>query len=82
MNFEGKADKGTVVRTIALIITWVNMGLANYDLQPIPVVDDSTIAMILAGAVTVWTWFKNNYLTATGKKQKSELKKKGLTKAK
>ncbi|WP_343273433.1 phage holin [Lentibacillus songyuanensis] len=79
---ENKPDKGTWVRTVTLIITWVNMVLVKYDLQPIPVVDDETISIILAGVTTMWAWFKNNYLTLTGRKQKAELKRKGLTKAK
>lgn len=73
-------DKGTVIRTIALVITWVNMILANHGFETIPAVSDETIATILAGIVTVWSWFKNNYVTYRGLKQKEELQKKGLAK--
>lgn len=79
---EEKVDKGTIVRTIALVITWVNMLLSKYGLEPIPVVGEDVIAEALAGAATIWAWFYNNYVTATGKQQKHELKKAGLTKAK
>ncbi|MEK4305841.1 phage holin [Oceanobacillus sp. FSL K6-0251] len=73
-------DKGTIIRTVALVIAWANMALTNYGLQPIPVVSEDFIAMILAGAVTVWTWFKNNYITWKGKQQKEVLQKNYLTK--
>jgi len=73
-------DKGTIVRTAALVIVWINMLLSNYGLQPIPVVSEDIIAEVLAGAVTVWTWFKNNYVTWKGKQQKEVLQKNYLTK--
>lgn len=73
-------DNGTLIRTIALAITWFNVLLANKGLQPIPVLDDEAIASALAFIVSVWTWFKNNYVFATGKKQKEVLDRNGLTK--
>ncbi|WP_019377657.1 phage holin [Virgibacillus halodenitrificans] len=72
-------DKGTVVRTVALGIAWLNALLVQYGLQPIPVLDEESIAYGLAFLASVWTWFRNNYITATGKKQKEELQKKNLT---
>ena len=71
---------GTLVRTVALIITWVNMALANYGLELLPVLSEETIALILAGIATAVAWFKNNYVTLKGKKQKRVLKREGLTK--
>ncbi|WP_121614807.1 phage holin [Virgibacillus halodenitrificans] len=71
-------DKGTVIRTIALGIAWLNALLVQYGLQPIPVLDEESIAYGLAFLTSVWTWFRNNYITATGKKQKEELQKKNL----
>ncbi|MCT1901877.1 phage holin [Oceanobacillus sojae] len=73
-------DRGTVIRTIALVIVWINMVLTNYGLQPIPVVSEDIIAEILAGVVTVWTWFKNNYVTVKGKQQKQVLQQNQLIK--
>ncbi|MFD2657688.1 phage holin [Gracilibacillus thailandensis] len=73
-------DKGTLVRTIALAITWINVVLANNGLQPIPVGDDETIAYVLAGIASGVAWFKNNYLTLRGRKQKEVLDRNGLTK--
>lgn len=56
------------------------MVLTNYGLQPIPVVSEDVIAEILAGVVSVWTWFKNNYVTVKGKQQKQVLQQNQLIK--
>lgn len=73
-------DKGTLVRTVALAIVWVNAILANYELQPIPVLEEEAIALGLAFITSIWTWFRNNYITLKGKKQRRVLKERGLTK--
>lgn len=71
-------DKGTVVRTVIFAITWLNLFLASKGLQPIPVLDEATVALGLTLIASVWAWFKNNYVTIKGQAQKEELKKKGL----
>ncbi|PWU68326.1 phage holin [Gracilibacillus dipsosauri] len=71
-------DKGTIVRTILLAITWINMILANYGLNEIPVISEDVISLVLAGIATVWAWFKNNYLLLKGRKQKVALEREGL----
>lgn len=73
-------DTMTKVRTIALVITWVNMILSHYGLKPIPIVSDEDISLVLAGISTVFAWFYNNYVTAKGKQQKEVLKINKLTK--
>ena len=81
-----KMDTGTKVRTIIFLVAWVNQLLAFFNLEPIPV-DESTVqqvydavSVLVTIAVTIWTSFKNNYLTLKGKKQREVLKKNGLTK--
>lgn len=71
-------DKGTIVRTIILVIAWINAFLSSNGYEVIPVVGEDQVALGLAAVVSVWTWFKNNYITAKGKRQKEELEKKGL----
>ncbi|MCB5236694.1 phage holin [Niallia alba] len=73
-------DKGTVIRTIALLVTWVNLILVKYELQPISVLDDEDISMGITLIISVWAWFKNNYVTAKGKKQKKLLIEHNLVK--
>ena len=73
-------DSGTIVRTIALAFAWINMLLTHNGLQPLPLVDHENIAIGLAGIVSAWTWFKNNYITLKGRQQKELLKKNKLIK--
>lgn len=73
-------DKWTVVRTVSLIITWLNVWLDHLGLVSIPVVSEETIALGLTTIVSVWTWFKNNYITLKGRQQKEILERRGLTK--
>ncbi|SHH91753.1 phage holin [Virgibacillus chiguensis] len=73
-------DKGTVVRTIALAIVWINAVLVNYNLQPIPLLEEEVIAYGVTFIVSVWTWFKNNYITLRGRQQKEVLQRSNLTK--
>ncbi|WP_235819837.1 phage holin [Alkalihalobacillus trypoxylicola] len=42
--------------------------------------DEESVAYGLAFIVSVWTWFKNNYVTAKGRQQKEVLVEQGLTK--
>lgn len=71
-------NKGTIIRTIALFITWANVALEQAGLHAIPVLSDEEIALGITFVVSVWAWFKNNYLTAKGKKQREYLENKGL----
>ncbi|MFS0561113.1 phage holin [Terribacillus sp. 179-K 1B1 HS] len=78
-------DHGTIIRTAVLIIALINQFLIAYDLTPIPGTEDtwgkvlsSTFTIVAAGV----TWFKNNYITAKGQKQKEVLQKEGLIKTK
>lgn len=75
-------DKGTLIRTIILIIVWINVVLEQNGLQPIPVLNEEAVALGLTAIVSVWVWFKNNYITAKGQKQKEVLQDAGLTKDK
>lgn len=78
-------DKGTVIRTIILIIALVNQFLVSFGLYEIPGTEQDQTAVV-SGVFTFVAasiaWFKNNYVTAVGKKQKEVLKKEGLTKTK
>lgn len=83
-------DKGTVIRTVLLVLALVNQILAISGVKPLPLSEDDvnqfinmayeivtygfTLAMVVVG------WFKNNYVTEKGKQQKEVLKQKNLTK--
>ena len=76
-------DMGTVIRTIVLAIALLNQFLVGFGLYEIPGTEEeqtvvlSSVFTFIAAAIA---WFKNNYLTAKGKKQKEVLKDNGLFK--
>ncbi len=69
-------DKGTLIRTIVLFIALVNQFLVSFGLYEIPGTEEEQTAFIsavftaIAGTIA---WFKNNYVTSRGKKQKDLL---------
>lgn len=71
-------DKGTLIRTIILALTWGNVWLTQNGYETIPVAGEEQVALGLATLASVQSWFFNNYITHKGKRQKEELKKKGL----
>jgi len=76
-------DRGTLIRTIVLAIALINQFLIAAGLNPVPGTEDiwgEVIATIFTVVAATVAWFKNNYITARGKKQKEVLKEKGLTK--
>ena len=78
-------DKGTIIRTAVLVIALVNQFLIAAGLNPIPgseAVWGEIIATTFTIVAAVTAWFKNNYITVKGKKQKKVLKDRKLTKAK
>ncbi|MFP3419057.1 phage holin [Bacillus sp. SIMBA_154] len=83
-------DKGTVVRTVLLFIALINQGLIMFGKPVLPISEDQVntltetlylaFSMVFTLVTTLVAWYKNNYVTDIGKKQKEVLKQKGLTK--
>ncbi|MEK5108227.1 phage holin [Cytobacillus sp. FSL K6-0129] len=76
-------DKGTVIRTAVLLVAIVNQFLVATGLNPIPGSEQlwgEVLSTAFIGVAATWAWFKNNYVTAKGKRQRAALKMKGLTK--
>jgi SPP1 family holin len=67
-----KTDVGSIVRTIVFILAWVNQFLATKNISPIPV-DEVTISSIITGAVSLWTWWKNNNFSRAAQKGQQKL---------
>ncbi|MCG2339298.1 phage holin [Staphylococcus epidermidis] len=67
-----KTDVGSIVRTIVFILAWVNQFLATKNISPIPV-DEVTISSIITGAVSLWTWWKNNNFSYAAQKGQQKL---------
>ncbi|WP_413466076.1 phage holin [Niallia circulans] len=69
-------DRGTIIRTIVLFIALLNQFLVSFGLYEIPGTAEEQTAFISAVftfVTAVIAWFKNNYVTARGKKQKDLL---------
>ncbi|MFP9128550.1 phage holin [Niallia sp. BSM11] len=87
-----KMDKGTVIRTVLLLIAFANQGLIIFGKEALPLSDDQVSSLIemiyyvgsfiLTAVVALVAWFKNNYVTAKGQRQKEVLKANNLTNAK
>ncbi|MEK5133214.1 phage holin [Bacillus sp. FSL W8-0645] len=83
-------DKGTVIRTVLLFMALINQTLILFGKLILPISEDQVTSLAetlyLAGSMiftivtTLLAWFKNNYVTEKGKKQKEILKQKGLSK--
>ena len=78
-------ERGTMIRTIVLALALINQFLTAFGFTKIPVTSDEQILVvstIITSVTAIIAWFKNNYLTVKGKKQKEVLQKNGLTNAK
>ena len=69
-------DTKSIVRTVILAVALINQVLVSAGKSPIPVEDD-TLELLISTAftvvVSVWTWWKNNYVGPKGQKQKEIL---------
>ncbi|AYK67275.1 phage holin [Bacillus subtilis] len=83
-------DKGTVIRTVLLLIALINQTMLMLGKSPLDIQEEqvnqladalysaSSIAFTIG--TTLAAWFKNNYLTEKGKKQRDLLRDNNLTK--
>lgn len=82
-------DRGTLTRTVALVIALINqIAVSIFGWEPLPV-DEEQAGMIINLAYELFTvvlttvtaliaWFKNNYVTEKGKKQKEVIERSGV----
>ena len=78
-------DRGTKIRTIVLGIALINQFLTAFGISTIPGTSEEQylfISTVFTAATAITAWYKNNYVTAKGLKQKEVLQKNGLTNAK
>jgi len=74
-------DKGSITRTVLLLLALINQGLTMTGHSVIPVDEEAIKQMIsygFLGAASLWAWWKNNFISNKGKKQKEALEEKGL----
>lgn len=74
-------DKGSLIRTLVLAIALINQLLTASGKSPLPI-EDETVDLLVSSTFTVvvsiWTWWKNNYISKKGLKQKEVLEDKKL----
>jgi SPP1 family holin len=85
-----KLDKGTVIRTVLLFIALINQTLIMMGKPIVPIQEDQVTSLVegiyLVGSLvltivtSVVAWWKNNFISDKGQKQKEVLKMHGLTK--
>ena len=85
-----KFDKGTVVRTVLLLIALINQTMLMFGKSPLGITEGqvnqladalyTTGSLLFTIGTTVAAWFKNNYVTEKGHKQRAILKQHNLTK--
>jgi SPP1 family holin len=76
-------DMGSMVRTVVLGAALVNQVLVMNGHPPLPYSDaqmENTITCVFTAGASIWAWWKNNYISHKGKKQKAVLQREGLTK--
>lgn len=73
-------DKASVGRGVALVIVLINTVLNLVGYQTIPTEFGDRLSALILIAVSLWTAWKNNYLSKKGKRQKEVLKQNSLTK--
>jgi SPP1 family holin len=85
-----KLDKGTVIRTVLLFIALINQTLIMMGKPVIPIEEDQVTSLVegiyLVGSLvltivtSLMAWWRNNYISDKGQKQKEVLKVHDLTK--
>jgi len=74
-------DRGSITRTVLLLLALINQGLTMTGHSVIPV-DEEAIRQVISygflGVTSLWAWWKNNFISSKGKQQKAALEKKGL----
>lgn len=71
-------DKMSIGRIIALVVVLINAALNLFGFQTIPVEFGEHLTALILIVVSLWTAWKNNYLTRKGQEQKKVLEKSGL----
>ena len=66
-------DKGSIVRAIVLAGGFVNTWLAAQGYEKIPHVDETTVSLVVTGAIAVWGFVKHNFFGKKGAEQKAKL---------
>lgn len=70
-------SKGTIARTVVLLLALVNQVLTMCGLNPLPFSEDviyELVTLLFTIGASVWAWWKNNSFTEKAKKADEYLK--------
>ncbi|CDQ39077.1 MULTISPECIES: phage holin [Virgibacillus] len=76
-------DRGTLIRTIVLVLALINQFLIAAGKNPIPGSQElwgEILSLLFTAFASIWAWFKNNYITERGRQQKEVLQANHLIK--
>ncbi|MCO7120356.1 phage holin [Ihubacter massiliensis] len=68
-----KEVRNLIIRTLVLVIVWINMVLVNRGLSPLPIDENGATELIseaLAALATLWAWWKDNDVTKKARAKK------------
>lgn len=71
----------TIIRTLLLLIAWLNQFLSMKGYSPLPFNDlelEAGVSMLVTFIVSIWTWWKNNDITKKARARTDYLKGKGM----
>jgi SPP1 family holin len=72
-----KVSKETIIRTVLLVVTLVNMGLTAFGKNPLPFAEEdiyTVVSFLFTAAASIWAWWKNNSFTKAAIKADEQLK--------
>jgi SPP1 family holin len=80
MEEDNNMDKASVTRVVALVIVLINAVLNLFGFETIPTEFGEHISALVLIVVSLWSAWKNNYLSKKGGLQKKALQDQGLYK--
>lgn len=54
-------DKGSLVRLVLFVLAWTNTFLVSKGYDPIPVLDETQVALGVTLVISAWGWVKHNF---------------------
>lgn len=70
-------DKGTIVRTVVLVVALGNQLLASLGKSPLPFNEQEVeqgVSAIIATGASLWAWWKDNDVTKRARQRKGDLR--------
>lgn len=74
-------QKVVIIRTVVLLIAWLNQYLAFKGISPLPFTDEEMgvgVSLVITFVISMWSWWKNNDITRRARTRTEYLKNKGL----